>query len=111
MPVTTVASILVCALSPLDPKRDRLRRPTDPRFAIALALLSRPSQVLPTCTDNSAVGYARTFVFANTATGAYLVWLATDPCGKPLAAPAIAQPKYNGARIKIRTECPDPISP
>jgi hypothetical protein len=60
-----------------------LLRPTDQRFAIALTALSSPSQSLPACAFG--VGYVRTFVFANTTTDAYLVWLPTDPCSKPLS--------------------------
>jgi hypothetical protein len=84
--VTAVTTLLICAQTPIDARRDRLLRPTDPRFPIAMALLSQPSQTQPACTDASDVGVARMFVFASTTAHAYLVWVPTDPCGKPLGS-------------------------
>ena len=86
VPVAAIKSLLICALTPLDPRRARLLRPNDPRFTVAMALLSRPTQVHPACTDPSVVGYIRQFVFVTTRAGAYLVWVPTDPCGKPLGS-------------------------
>ena len=86
VPVAAVTGLLICALTPVDPKRDRMLRPTDPRFTVAMALLSRPTQVHPACTDPSVNAYIRQFVFAKTPAGAYLVWVPTDPCAKPLGS-------------------------